>query len=383
MAEQILNQLSQQNPLSFLRTPEETRMEKQRITGEQSNQANINFGNAIAAASMPVARMTSSTGKIDKDAIASLKPYQDVDTFYNNLRAEMPGDVDIDQQAVLDKYSQGKQQFDMQKMNELNLMRQRGMSEKDINKTFKDNPEFRDYLQRNGMLEIKPKGGGYGSAALGIGAYGAVKGVAAGSRMLGAPIMTDAIKKELTKAGYKFTEGKGIERLSGKDLNKSLKVKALYNDDNIPESFKRKRPVEPTKPKTAKGKANYTKNLASYKIKMKNWRKARNAAIKKAAASGTSDAVKAAQNLTGGYEPSGIGKQALKRGTKGLAGRAATNFALGRVGTTLGANVGKGLLMGGAKMLGLTTPVGALANLALLAAPAAPWLWSKLTEDEE
>ena len=108
---------------------------------------------------------------------------------------------------------------------------------------------------------------------------------------------------------------------------------------------------------------------------MKNWRKARNAAIKKAAASGTSDAVKAAQNLTGGYEPSGIGKQALKRGTKGLAGRAATNFALGRVGTTLGANVGKGLLMGGAKMLGLTTPVGALANLALLAAPAAPWLW--------
>ena len=39
--------------------------------------------------------------------------------------------------------------------------------------------------------------------------------------------------------------------------------------------------------------------------------------------------------------------------------------------------------MGGAKMLGLTTPVGALANLALLAAPAAPWLWSKLTEDEE
>ena len=162
MSDQILNQLAQQNPLSFLRTPEETRMEKQRITGEKSLQANINFGNAIAAASMPVARMTSPTGQIDKETISNLKPYEDIDTFYNNLRAEMPADVEIDQQAVLDRYAQGKQQFDMQKMNELNLMRQRGMSEKDINKAFKDNPEFRDYLQRNGMLEIAPKGGGDG-----------------------------------------------------------------------------------------------------------------------------------------------------------------------------------------------------------------------------
>lgn len=380
MAEQILNQLSQQNPLSFLRTPEETRMEKQRITGEQSNQANINFGNAIAAASMPVSRMTSPTGKIDKDAIANLKPYQDVDTFYNNLRAEMPADVDIDQQAVLDKYSQGKQQFDMQKMNELNLMRQRGMSEKDINKAFKDNPEFRDYLQRNGMLEIAPKSGAYTGLAVGAGAYGAVKGAAAARGMLGAPVMSEAIKKELAQAGYKFTEGKGIEKLSAKDLNKSLKVKAMYNDDNIPDSFKRKKPIEPPKPKTPKGKANYKKNLASYKLKLKNWRKARNAAIRKAAASGTDDAVKAALNVTGDYTPSLVGKQALKRGAKGVAGRAATNFALGRIGSTLGANVGKGLLMGGARFLGLTTPVGLAANAALL---AAPWIWNKLTEDEE
>ena len=380
MSDQILNQLAQQNPLSFLRTPEETRMEKQRITGEKSLQANINFGNAIAAASMPVARMTSPTGQIDKETISNLKPYEDIDTFYNNLRAEMPADVEIDQQAVLDRYAQGKQQFDMQKMNELNLMRQRGMSEKDINKAFKDNPEFRDYLQRNGMLEIAPKGGGYGGIAAGIGAYGAVKGVAAGSRMLGAPIMTDAIRDELRKAGYKFTEGKGIETLSGKDLNKSLKVKPIYNDDNIPESFKRKKPVEPTKPKSAKGKATYEKNLASYRKRMKDWRLARNKAIREAAASGTDDAVKAAQSLTGEYKPSTIGRQALKRGTQGVAGRAATNFALGRIGSTLGANVGKGLLMGGAKFLGMTTPVGIAANAALL---AAPWIWSKLSQDDE
>ena len=47
---------------------------------------------------------------------------------------------------------------------------------------------------------------------------------------------------------------------------------------------------------------------------------------------------------------------------------------------TIGGQVGKGLLMGGARFLGLTTPIGWAANAALL---AAPYLWNKLNKEEE
>ena len=377
MSDQLLQQSAGFNPLGFLRSPEETK-------ARAANQANVNFGNAIAAASMPVQRMVSPTGKIDKNVINDMTPFEDPKAMYDRLRAEMPSDVEIDQEQFMQRYGAGKQQHDMMLMNELNMMRSRGMSEKDIRKAFEGNNALKDYMYRNAMMEMPTKAGlgGIGSAAVGLGAYGAVKGAGALGALTRSPVMSQEIRDELAKRGYKYHSKRGLSELSLEDMKKKkfVKVKPDYAGE-APASFRRKEPVEPTKPKnlnTAKQKANWKKREATYKARLKSWRAARKAAIKKAAESGTKDAAKAV--IAGRGATSKIANMALKKGPMTGSKKLATNWVLGNMSKTIGGQVGKGLLMGGARFLGLTTPIGWAANAALL---AAPYLWNKLNKEEE
>ena len=377
MSDQLLQQAANFNPLGFLRSPEETK-------ARSVNQANVNFGNAIAAAAMPVHRMVSPTGKIDKNVINDMTPFEDPKAMYDRLRSEMPGDVEIDQEQFMQRYGAGKQQHDMMLMNELNIMRSRGMSEKDIRKAFEGNNALKDYMYRNAMMEMPTKAGlgGIGSAAVGLGAYGAVKGAGALGDLTRSPVMSDEIRDELAKRGYKYNTKTGLAKMTQKQLEKNLKVKPDYAGD-APASFTRKEPVAPTKPKnlnTAKQKANWKKRQAAYKTRLKSWRAARRAAIKGAAAEGSGDAAKAAIAAREKLGASPIGKKALERGAVTGSKKLATNWVLGNMSKTIGGQVGKGLLMGGARFLGMTTPVGIAANAALL---AAPYLWNKLNKEEE
>jgi len=377
MSDQLLQQAANFNPLGFLRSPEETK-------ARSVNQANVNFGNAIAAAAMPVHRMVSPTGKIDKNVINDMTPFEDPKAMYDRLRSEMPGDVEIDQEQFMQRYGAGKQQHDMMLMNELNIMRSRGMSEKDIRKAFEGNNALKDYMYRNAMMEMPTKAGlgGIGSAAVGLGAYGAVKGAGALGALTRSPVMSDEIRDELAKRGYKYNTKTGLAKMTQKQLEKNLKVKPDYAGD-APASFTRKEPVAPTKPKnlnTAKQKANWKKRQAAYKTRLKSWRAARRAAIKGAAAEGSGDAAKAAIAAREKLGASLIGKKALERGAVTGSKKLATNWVLGNMSKTIGGQVGKGLLMGGARFLGMTTPVGIAANAALL---AAPYLWNKLNKEEE
>ena len=377
MSDQLLQQAANFNPLGFLRSPEETK-------ARSVNQANVNFGNAIAAAAMPVHRMVSPTGKIDKNVINDMTPFEDPKTMYDRLRAEMPSDVEIDQEQFMQRYGAGKQQHDMMLMNELNMMRSRGMSEKDIRKAFEGNNALKDYMYRNAMMEMPTKAGlgGIGTAAVGLGAYGAVKGAGALGALTKSPVMSQEIRDELAKRGYKYNSKTGLSEITQKQMEKKsfVKVKPDYKGD-APASFTRKEPVEPTKPKhlnTAKQKANWKKRQATYKTRLKSWRAAKRAAIKKAAEEGTKDAAKAV--IAGRGDTSKIANMALKKGPMTESKKLATNWVLGNMSKTIGGQVGKGLLMGGARFLGLTTPIGWAANAALL---AAPYLWNKLNKEEE
>jgi len=263
-------------------------------------------------------------------------------------------------------------------------MRSRGMSEKDIRKAFEGNNALKDYMYRNAMMEMPTKAGlgGIGSAAVGLGAYGAVKGAGALGALTRSPVMSDEIRDELAKRGYKYNTKTGLAKMTQKQLEKNLKVKPDYAGD-APASFTRKEPVAPTKPKnlnTAKQKANWKKRQAAYKTRLKSWRAARRAAIKGAAAEGSGDAAKAAISAREKLGASPIGKKALERGAVTGSKKLATNWVLGNMSKTIGGQVGKGLLMGGARFLGMTTPVGIAANAALL---AAPYLWNKLNKEEE
>jgi len=234
------------------------------------------------------------------------------------------------------------------------------------------------------MMEMPTKAGlgGIGSAAVGLGAYGAVKGAGALGDLTRSPVMSDEIRDELAKRGYKYNTKTGLAKMTQKQLEKNLKVKPDYAGD-APASFTRKEPVAPTKPKnlnTAKQKANWKKRQAAYKTRLKSWRAARRAAIKGAAAEGSGDAAKAAIAAREKLGASPIGKKALERGAVTGSKKLATNWVLGNMSKTIGGQVGKGLLMGGARFLGMTTPVGIAANAALL---AAPYLWNKLNKEEE
>ena len=377
MSDQLLQQAAGFNPLGFLRTPEETK-------ARSVNQANVNFGNAIAAASMPVHRMVSPTGKVDKNVINDMTPFEDPDTMFNRLKGEMPGDVEIDQEQFMQRYGAGKQQHDMMLMNELNMMRSRGMSEKEIRKAFEGNTALKDYMYRNAMMEMPTKAGlgGLGGAAVGLGAYGAVRGAGSLAALTKSPVMSKEITAELAKRGYKYNAKTGLARMTQKQLESNLKVKPNYAGE-APASFTRKEPVAPTKPKnlnTAKQKANWKKREATYKARLKSWRAARRAAIKSAATEGSTSAAKAAIAAREQLGASAIGKKALGKGAVTGTKKLATNWVLGNMSKTIGGQVGKGLLMGGARLLGMTTPIGIAANAALL---AAPWLWNKLTEEEE
>jgi len=282
--------------------------------------ANINFDNRVARQAYPITRMFDPTGKVNRSAIANATPYEDASQMWEQLNANMPRGRGIDPAVFQEKYQAGKQMYDMNLANQLNQMKQAGMSTKKIRKQFEDNPELRQYMYENGLLEVPKHGMKWSKAAMiSAGAYGGVKG----AQLLGPAYVTEAAKSQLGELGLKHSKKyKSIVTMNHKELTAKYMKEGMSRTEAIAESKK------------------------------------------------VRDALAASKK-------SYMGKQALKPGS-GIGKRIGTRAVLQNVAKTVGPKVGKGLLGAAGRGLLGGGPYGMAANVALF---TAPWIWDKLTDE--
>lgn len=293
-----------------------------------ASDANINFDKRVARASYPITRMFTPHGKVNRAAISNATPYEDASQMWESLNADMPQGRGMDSVVFQQKHAAGKQIYDMNLVNQLDLMRKTGMSEKKIRGQFDVNPELRQYMYENGIMEPPTRGMSWKKAAmLGGAGYGAFKG----AQMLGPAYVPDSVQKELKELGLRHSKQYGsIVRMSDKELVAKYMSEGMSQKDAKLESKK-------VRDALAKDKKSF-------------W-----------------------------------GKQALKPGGAGmkpsqLGKRIGTRWALGNVGKTVGAKAGTGLLAWlGRAALG-SNPYGIAANAALF---AAPWIWGALTDKDK
>jgi len=323
---------------------------------QQAYNANIDFDTRVQRAALPIKRMLTPEGKINKAAISNLRPFDDPYQMWEDLNANMPKGRGVDPQVFQEKYQMGKQMHDMSLANQLNVMRQHGMSDRIIKKQFKDNPGMLQYMYENGIMQPKMQGTGWGATAASAGIYGAARGSMGLQQMMKTPKPTSAQLAALKAEGYKW-QGKGknigIRKMTPMDIYK-------MNKDTMP-----KVPKKPNKKKFVfkKGKNAGKHNAKSYAKAMKDWKAAKTARTKEYGVR-LKDA-RAVAKARDARELSKMGRAALSKGAKGAGGRYATNWVLGSVGKTVGARVGMGI---GARALGLLGgPLGiAATGLSLL-----------------
>jgi len=295
------------------------------------SRTNVNFDDRIMREALPVTRMVSTDGSIDRDKIKGAgKGFTDPNDLWNDISANMPRGRGVDPVVFQEKFQAGKSMYDMNLANQVAQMGQSGYSEKRVWKEFGANPELRRYMVENGILQPQLESSGVGSTALFLGSMGALQGGQAISGLNKAPAPTGEQIKALNQEGYKYRKGgknPGIKRMTTRDILK-------LNDDPLKKPDKKD-----FKYKTGKSKGK--QNTRAYNKANKAY-----LAEKASRLSDAKDIVK----TTKGREASYFGKQALKQGSKGVSGRMATNVALRSVGKTLGTQVGKGL---GLRALGL------------------------------
>jgi len=297
---------------------------------KQASDANINFDKRVARASYPITRMFTPGGKVNHAAITNATPYEDASQMWENLNADMPQGRGMDSVVFQQKHAAGKQIYDMNLVNQLDLMRKSGMSEKKIKSQFDVNPELRQYMYENSILEPPTRGMSFGkSLAIGGAGYGALK-----AAQMAAPIPNYVInnaQEALKGEGLKYSKRYGsIVRMNDKELIKQFMDEGMSNKDAKIESKK-------VRDKLAKGKKSF-------------W-----------------------------------GKQALKPGSAGMrpsqiGKRIGTRWVLGNVGKTVGSKAGTGLLAWLGRAAMGSNPYGIAANAALF---AAPWIWGMLTDKDK
>jgi hypothetical protein len=208
----------------------------------QAYNANIDFDKRISRTALPIKRMITPDGKLNKAAIANMTPFDDPYQMWEDMNANMPKGRGIDQAVFQEKYQTGKAMFDMSAANQLNLLRQAGWSEKKINKAFAGNNEMKRYLIENGLLQ--PVGTKSSSVmkeilkqtALAGGSYGGIRA----AQLYGTtPKVDSAQLKSLRSGGYDFKDGK-LKRMSASEIIK-------HNAENWDD------PAD-TRPKTKAGK---------------------------------------------------------------------------------------------------------------------------------
>ena len=246
----------------------------------QASQANINFDKRVARSAYPITRMFDPSGKVNKAAIANASPA-------------------------------GKQIYDMNLVNQLDMMRRSGMSEKRIKSQFDENPEMRQYMYENGMLEMPQRGMSIGKhLAIGGGMYGLMKG----AQYLGPAHVGDEAQKSLRALGLEYSKKyKSVVPMNDKALTAKFVKEGMSKTEAAAESKK-------VRDALAKNKKSF-------------W-----------------------------------GKQALKAGG-GTGKRIGTRAVLGNIAKTVGPKAGTGLLAWAGRAVTSANPYGLAANVLLLAAP--------------
>ena len=292
----------------------------------QAYDANIDFDKRVARQALPISRMMTPDGKVNKAAIANMNPYEDASQMWEQMNANMPKGRGIDPQMFQQKYQQGKQMHDMSLANQLNVMRQYGMSDTTIRRQFKENPGMLQYMYENGIMAPKVKTTGWSDLAIGAGAYATVKGARYVPTLIGGPGMgTKGAVDALSDAGFRYSDKyKSIVSLNNKELIAKFQKEGMS-----------------LKQATAQSKI-----------------------VREAAKEGTK---------------SFWGKQAIKAGKNTAKKKLATRLVMANVARTLGPKAGKGLLMWAMRGIGASNPwgIGAMA-----AAYAVPWAYNKLTADK-
>lgn len=284
--------------------------------------ANINFADRMRAVSLPVQRMLGSDGKLDKQALGNIRPFPGPDTVYASLRDDMPSNKAIDQEQFTQMYDGSKTRYDQNIANQLDFLRNSGVSERKIRKKLAaSNPSLLSYGYQNMLVQPKVDGV-LDDFLLAVGSYGAVRGAGALHGLSGLPSASKSQISALRKLGFTFKDGQVVRMTEGEILKES------YN-----------KPKKPSK-KT-------------------------NKAARKKASANTKRILQGQKNM------SATAKQAMKAGSTGRVKNIATNMLLKNVGKHLGGTVGKGLLAGALRVSGLSTPMGWLATGASLLIPYA------------
>lgn len=301
----------------------------------QQQQVNTSFDQRVMSEALPIRRMISVDGSINKEGIAGAgKGFTDASTLFDQMSAAMPRGRGVDPVVFNEKYQAGKQMYDMSLANQLNMMKQSGYSDKKIWKTLgQQNPELRRYAVENAILAPQLTGTSPLKTALKIGGtIGAIRGGTLLNELRQTPKPTGDQIKALNEAGYKYQKGgksPGIKRMTTKDI---LKLDQEPLKEPVKKDFKYKT-----------GKSAGKVNTRAYNKAVKEFSEENARRLASA---------KEIVKTTKGREASRIGKQALARGAKGTAGKAATNIALKSVGKTLGTQVGKGIGMRALGMMG-------------------------------
>lgn len=316
------------------------------------SRANVNFDDRIMKEALPITRMLSRDGSIDRKKIKGAgKGFTDPSTLWEDLSANMPRGRGIDPVVFQEKFQAGKSMYDMSLANQVAQMGQSGYSEKRVWNEFGANPDLRQYMVENGILQPQLKStGGLGTAAF-IGSMAALQGGRAINTLSKVPKPTPDQLSALKEAGYKYQKG-------GKNAGiRKMTPMEIYGRDN-PNFKKEGMPKKPVK-KAYKFKSGPKKgkpNTASYNKALKDYNAKIDARTKSFGEK--TKAARATARARDAADKSLMGKQALKSGARGTTGKIATNVALKSVGKTLGTQVGKGL---GMRALGLFGGVPGLA----------------------
>ena len=331
---------AQQDPIAAL-------FDLQKAKDHQTYNANIDFDKRVQRQALPITRMVTPEGRINKAAIANMTPFEDPYQMWENLNANMPGGRGIDPQVFQERYQMGKQMYDMNAANQINLLRQGGLSDKKIAKQFDDNLEMKQYLIENGLLQPTGTSNKMGIAknlAIGAGAYGAIKG---GGLLATTPKPDAATLKALKSAGYNVKDGR-LTRMGVKEIIATNKS----GWDAPPDE----------RPLTKKGKPNkWYKKIAPEDTKA--WKQKAQDIIDSRKEMGTSRTARAA----------------LTSKNKTVQ-KAATNAVINNTAKHVGTKVGTGILARAAGLAAGMNPLGLAANVGLM---AAPWIWDAVTKDKD
>jgi hypothetical protein len=335
------------------------------LKDKQQTTANNVFDAAVFKETQAVNRMLTDRGTVDTQSIQNLKPFGTARQWYDSLSENYPSGRGIDTQVLTEKHAAAQSVYDMNIANQINLLRQSGMSEARIDKTFaQHNPAMRQYAAERGIIQPRIKSDFGIGTGLAIG--GSVYGATELARLSKAPKVGASKKAALRKFGYGYSDKKGIHKLTKANI-----AKGIEPDIKKPKFKKAKLQGTPVKGKDI----NFGRNKAVAKKFVKAENKRRKAEATKKAASKAASSVIKARNA---QAPNIIGRAALNSTGKG-AGKVATNIALRSIGTSLGGKAATGLLaraagglLGGPIGWGITaaTTIPMIMNLIKNKAPA-------------